>query len=202
MPESPANTILQHHPDPFASEREAAVRYREQHGAAGVVPTYSEARELAVLVSAVRGTYVCMLYSGFGYAALHVASSFRHTGRLDVVEADPGIATFAENLVAQESLDDRIRINRGSHSNVVSSLNGPYDTILLDDWGPRYLPLFDDLVRLVRTGGCIIVQRLSDSGIPQTLGQSESLLGALVNDPRLFTSVPQALSPVIAVRRR
>lgn len=202
MPDSPADIILQHHPDPFASQREAAREYREQHGSLGILPSYSEARELAVLVAAVRATYVCMLYSGFGYGALHIASAFRLTGRLDVVESDPRAAEFAEKLVTQSAYNDRVRVNLGSHQNVVGSLNGPYDTILLDDWGTKYLPLFNDLVRLTRTGGCIIVQRLGGNTIPESLGESDSLLGAMVNDPRLYTSVPEALSPVIAVRLR
>jgi predicted O-methyltransferase YrrM len=202
MPESPAGVILKHHPDPFAQQRAAAEKYREEHGGVGTLPTYAEARELSVLVAAVRATYVCMLYSGFGYAALHVTAALRHTGRVDVVESDPHAAEFAEKLVQQESLQDRVRVHLGAHANVIGSLNGPFDTILLDDWAERYQPLFEDLVRLTRTGGCIIAQRLTEAPIPQTLGESESLLGAMIGDPRLFTSVPPPLSPVIGVRRR
>lgn len=202
MPESPADAILEHHPDPFAAQRESAVAYREKHGTTGPLPAYAEARELSVLVSAIRGSYACMLYSGYGYGALHVATAFGHTGRLDVVESDPAVAEFAEALVRQESLGDRVRVNLGSHANVLGSLNGPYDVVIADDWGARYLPVFQDMVRLTRTGGCIIVQRLGEDAIPETLDPSKSLLGALANDPRLYTSVPRSLSPMLSVRRR
>jgi predicted O-methyltransferase YrrM len=203
MTDSIAAAVLQAHPDPFASQREAAEQFRQQHGSVGALPTYIEARELAVMIAAVRASYVCMLFSGFGYAVLHVASAFRHTGRLDVVESDPVAAEFVERMVTQASLNDRVRVNLGAHSSVVGSLNGPYDAIVADDTGTRYLPLFDDVVRLTRTGGCIIVQTLGEEG-PSTEGglESNSLLGSLVNDPRMFTSVPRTLNPIISVRRR
>ncbi|MDZ7729269.1 MAG: class I SAM-dependent methyltransferase [Dehalococcoidia bacterium] len=198
MADSFTSRILERYPDAFESAWEAAGRFAEQHELESRMVTYSRARELAILVAAMRASYVCMVWGGFGYPALHVASTFGHTGRLDLVEEDPLAANHVEEQIRHYAYTDRVHVTVGAPSNVVRSLNGPYDAVLVDDAGHRYAGVFDDLVRLLRTGGALVIAP-GDSGPAE--GQS-TLFDAVLQDSRLVAGAIGDDGLLVAVRRR
>jgi predicted O-methyltransferase YrrM len=188
------------HPDPFADERQRAVKLAEEHSDSLSVPSYLEARAMGTMLAAVRASYVCVFSSGVGYGALHAAAHFR-TGRVDVVEPDLAVAEFTEKLAHQHALGEIVRVNLGSPANVVPSLNGPYDAMVVDDLGTRHGALAEDIVRLTRTGGVILTQ-IHESLAGEANAARRSLAESFLSDGRLLCHIPPSTGLAIIVRRR
>ncbi|GAB4323260.1 MAG: O-methyltransferase [Dehalococcoidia bacterium] len=198
-------SLVTRRPDPYAQVRERAIAYVEEHPGTPAIPAYAEARMLATLTRALRSTYVLLLGAGGGYTALHISSSFGHTGQLDVVETDPKFAGIAEAAAARFAMADRIRVHTGTVRDVVSSLNGPFDLVVL--WAAaadrEWPALHPDLVRLVRVGGSIVV-----SGLPPAMGAGEGrdplaeYMVQLAQDERLLLGVAGESGLAIAARVR
>lgn len=198
-------SLLTRRPDPYAEVREAALTYAGEHPGTPPIPTYAEGRMLATLTRALRSSYVLLAGAGGGYTALHISSSFGHTGQLDAVEEDPKFAGMAEEAVARHAMADRVRVHTGRTREVVLSLNGPFDLIVL--WAgavTREWPaLHGDLVRLVRVGGSIIVSGL---GAAPAAESGEDPLGGymeqVAQDERLLLGIAGDAGLAIAARVR
>lgn len=150
-------------PDRFGEVREQALAHCAEHGCDGAPATPRRARELAVLTRATHASYVLEFGTGLGYSGLHTASSFGHTGRLDTIEHDPIHAGLAEENFRRFALGERVRVNRGRIREVVAALNGPYDLAVLDSDPADYPAMFEDILRLVRVGGSILVHAAAAS---------------------------------------
>lgn len=181
--------------DEFEADREAALDFANRHGIdPGAVPSFDEARETAVMVAACRASYVLAIGSGLGYPALHTASVFGYTGRLDLVEASPAAAAFVEERASAHAIGDRVRVTLGAPSSVVPSLSGPYDVIVASA-ATVDADLAEDLVRLLRTGGAMLVRRAPE-------GSSSPVLTRLARDARLLWHIPVAGGLAVGVKRR
>ncbi len=189
------------HPDPFADARRRAVKLAEEHADPLSVPSYLQAREIGMMLAALRASYVCMFSSGVGYGALHAASHFGTTGRAEVVEPDPAIAEFTEGLARQHALSEIVRVHLGAPGTVVPSLNGPYDAMVVDDLGTRHGEMAGDIVRLTRTGGAILAQ-LHEPLATESDGAHRSLAEAFLADGRLLCHIPPGPGLAIIVRHR
>ena len=194
--DDPAETLTRLHPDRFAEVREEALAHGAEHGCGTAPPTFLRVRELAVLVRAMHASYVLELGTGLGYGGLHIVDAFGRTGRLDTVERDPAHAKLAEANFRRFAFDERVRVHCGRAAEVVSALNGPYDLIVLDDDSVGYLALYEDLLRLVRTGGSIIAGAGSeDASLP-------GFLARLAEDDRVLPSFGPGLRHTVAVKQR
>jgi len=192
-----ANTLLNHRPDAFAAIRDLALSEAEKHARTSDVGSHQQIREITAMIASARASYVLLVNSGFGYLPLHLASTFGQTGQVDIVEQDPAVAAFVEQLARQLAVGDRVRVHVGTPGTVISSLNGPYDAVVLLTAQVDATFRVEDAVRLTRTGGMILITNAGDSG-----DVGAAVLEALATDARLLTSFPPDLAPVLAVRRR
>ena len=191
--------------DRFAEVRAEALTHHEEHGCKLAELSITDGRELAVLVRATRASYVLELGGGVGYSGLNITSSFGQTGRLDTVEPDPEHARLIRQNFARFSLEDRLRVHSARPAEVVPALSGPYDMIVINE-GPTAIDgIYEDLVRLTRTNGSIVMLR---SGIEAgAVGESEPflvppILARFAEDNRLLASFGERLECVLATRIR
>ena len=179
--------------------RAAIEAHRAQHRCA--IPDWSllQSRELTVMVRATHSSYVLQIGGGNGYATLQVAATLGATGRVDVVEPDPVHVQLIEGNVERYGLRERVRIHGAAASEVIPPLSGPYDLVVGTAAWATYLPLFEDLLRLLRTGGSLyLLPRGAQGDDPG----ADELLGRLADDERLLTSFAPDLERVVAVRVR
>ncbi|MEO9255690.1 MAG: hypothetical protein ABI305_09130 [Tepidiformaceae bacterium] len=191
--------------DRFADVRAEALTHHEAHGCTLAEFSLTDGRELAVLVRATRASYVLELGGGVGYSGLNITSSFGQTGRIDTIEPDPEHARLIRQNFARYSLEDRLRVHSARPVEVVPALSGPYDMIVINE-GPMALDgIYEDLVRLTRTNGSIVMLR---SGIQaSTAGETDPflvppILARFAEDDRLLVSFGERLECVLATRIR
>lgn len=191
--------------DRFADVRGEALTHHAEHGCTLAELSLTDGRELAVLVRATRASYVLELGGGLGYSGLNITSSFGHTGRLDTIEPDSEHARLIGQNFARFALEDRVRVHNARPAEVVPALSGPYDMIVINEGQMALDLIYEDLVRLTRTNGSIVMLR---SGIQASaVGESAPffvppILARIAEDERLLASFGERLECVLATRIR
>lgn len=159
------------------------------------------------MAAAASASYVLSLGDALAYPSLRVATGFGTVGRLDLVLSDPDLAKIAEAALRPLDLGESVRVHRGTPAQVVPGINGPYDLVMARIEPAMFLELYDYVVRLLRTGGSLLLgpwHRAGDDGDedqPRPEGEAE-LLERLAEDSRFVAYLPATESPLIAVRRR
>jgi predicted O-methyltransferase YrrM len=165
--------------------------------------------------AAVHASYVLSLGDELAFPALKVAGGFGPVGRLDLVIGDPELAKAAEGFLTPLDMVEAVRVHRGNPSQVVPGINGPYDLVLARMAPGAFLDLYEPLVRLLRTGGTLLLGPWRrpgdcvefeapgpDDGEAPPPEREAELLERLADDARFLTHLPDTESPLIAVRRR
>ena len=182
------------------------------------------ARATASIVLAMRATYVLLVEGGplpnvdgqpvsfemganlVAYRALHIAGVLGHTGRVEVAERTPAVARGLRNAAEDYSLQERVVVHAGNPQTIVSGLNGPYDLVVMNGRWRDYEPMLDDLVRLVRIGGSIVVS--NGGALPRMDKEDDEatslrrFLWRLARDERFLFNVSPAFDNVLAARIR
>ncbi|MCC7365420.1 MAG: class I SAM-dependent methyltransferase [Dehalococcoidia bacterium] len=195
-----AEALTLRRPDRFGGLRDHVQRHIGAHGCDGAPLGTVEARELAVVARATHASYVLELGAGLGESTLHLASAFGQTGRIDAVEADDAHATFIEQMAKLFALDAAVRVQRAPAERVIAALSGPYDLVVVH--GLVGEELTDDIVRLVRTGGSILVLPAPGQATIAAVPVGGGLLDRLATDPRLLAWFAPGMGRVLANRVR
>lgn len=181
--------------DRFAAVREEALAHCAEHGCTGTPATTLRGREIGVLVRATHASYVLELGTGLGYSGLQALDGFGRTGRLDTIESDPAHAKLAEENFRRFGFEERVRVHRARDSEVAPALNGPYDLVMLDSDPAGYAGLYEHLLRLVRTGGSLLVSAGGET-------EARELFERLAVDERVAARFGPLPGEVLAVRVR
>lgn len=155
-----------------------------------------DGRLLAALVHATRATYVLELGAGHGYGSLSIAAAFGLTGRLDAVEPSLDAVSCIEAAARDHGLSDRVKVIAAAPAAVVPGLNGPYDLVVVEQHGDGLLPVYGDLIRVMRTGGSLVLPLVAHAEA------ARPLLERLAGDERLAAYFPESLAPVLVTRLR
>lgn len=151
---------------------------------------------LETLVRVNRASRVLEIGTLFGYSACRLAKPLPSGGTLDTIEMSDAHADFAQDLFKRMQLDHVIQIHRGRAEQVLAKLNGPYDLAFIDADKESYRVYLDECVRLVRTGGTIVIDNVAMSGRVVDAANSEPAVVAmrefhdkLASDDRVFSNV-------------
>lgn len=178
------------------------------------------ARQLTATVRAMRATYVLHVASDLPsgaageaaavHASLHLAGAFGHTGQLETVVSHERLAAAIAAHAGRHALAERIRVHAGDAPTVVRALNGPHDLVVAGARWREYERMGDHLMRLVRTGGALLVVNagalpaaLADGAIGDAGAASlQRFLRALVSDERYELGASRDFRFVLAARVR
>ena len=107
--------------------------------------------------------------TGLGYTAALMADAGGPDSRVDTIEIDPVHADLAEAELSKRGVSDRVRILRGDATEILQTLDEPYDAVFSDG---GQSDISHELRRLTRPGG-------AGAGIKSRL--REPLIGALTD---------------------
>jgi catechol O-methyltransferase len=99
-----------------------------------------------------------------GYSAILISQRLGPGGHLVSIEKDPVAVKVARANVTYAGLSDRVEIIEGSSTEVIPSLDGPFDLVFLDHWKDLYTV---DLQRLescglLRTGSTVVADNVGE----------------------------------------
>ncbi len=93
-----------------------------------------------------------------GYSAIAMARALPADGRVRTIEISGRHADFAEEWIAKSDVPDRVEVLRGQAREVLPKLSdGWADAAFIDADKPNYPFYLEQCLRIVRTGGLVMV---------------------------------------------
>jgi len=99
-----------------------------------------------------------------GYGAIAIARGLPEDGELVCCELDPEYAETSRRNLERAGVADRVRIEVGPALDTLSSLEGEFDFAYIDADKPGYDDYYEQCLRLLRSGGLIMLDNVLLSG--------------------------------------
>lgn len=114
------------------------------------------ARYLEVTIASTRAIRVMEVGTAAGYSTVTLARAVGDGGEVLAVEIDPELAGATRTNLERCGLSHIARVITGDAAEVVPTLEGPFDLILLDGDKAQYPMLLEACVPRLRLGGLLI----------------------------------------------
>jgi len=139
-------------------------------------------RLLRILTEAINAQKVVEIGTSNGYSALWICLGLQATGgKLVTHEIDPETAALAQANFKRAGVEHLVTIVVGDAHETVTRLQGPIDLLFIDADKPGYLDYLNKLLPLVRPGGLILADNMSQ---PRP---SPDFVRAITTNPNLET---------------
>lgn len=139
-------------------------------------------RLLRILTEAINAQKVVEIGTSNGYSALWICLGLQATGgKLITHEIDPETAALAKANFKRAGVEHLVTIVVGDAHETVTRLQGPIDLLFIDADKPGYLDYLNKLLPLIRPGGLILADNMSQ---PRP---SPDFVRAITTNPNLET---------------
>ncbi len=99
---------------------------------------------LNTLAKSVKARTILELGTSYGYSTVWLAEAARATGgKLITLEKAPYKQTYARTMLAKAGLAPHVEFRLGDALDIIASLKGPFDFVLVDLWKELYIDCFD-----------------------------------------------------------
>ncbi|QSX08659.1 O-methyltransferase [Alkalibacter rhizosphaerae] len=157
------------------------------------------AQYLEVMVRSHDYKKILEIGTAIGYSAIRFAS-IHHAMQVDSVELSEEMIEKAEKNIKEAGLENQIKIHPGDASQVIKTLEGPYDMIFLDGAKGHYVHMLEDCLRLLSPKGMIISDNVLFRGMVASntvlkrrkitiVKRMRRFLEEISADPRIHTTI-------------
>lgn len=147
-------------------------------------PPKADGQLVNLLVKASRARNVLELGTAYGYATIWLALGLEETGgQLRTLEIKPDRLDTAKRHVAAAGLSRRVDFNLGDAHQLLQTLAGPFDLVLLDADKGGYLDYFEKLYPKKLAPGALLVAH----GAIQLREKMKDYLDAIGANPKFDT---------------
>ena len=144
-----------------------------------------DGRFLRLLVATRGAKSILEIGAASGYSGIWLGLGARESGgRVVAIEYDPTRAKEAAANVKRAGLDDVVRVVHGDAFKEIPKLQGGFDFVFLDAWKPDYRKFFDMVFPRLTAGGLFTAHNVVNKK-----SEMEPFLGAIQNNPALFTTI-------------
>ena len=144
-----------------------------------------DGRFLRLLVATRGAKSIVEIGAASGYSGIWLGLGARESGgRVVAIEYDPTRAKEAAANVKRAGLDDVVRVVHGDAFKEIPKLQGTFDFVFLDAWKPDYKKFFDMVFPRLTPGGLFTAHNVVNKK-----SEMEPFLGAIQNNPALFTTI-------------
>lgn len=153
LPNSPTEAkILEVLDDMFRNQRRGSMSVPPEDG-----------RILRLLTEAIGANHVVEIGTSVGYSGLWMALALTSTGgKLTTFEIDPGRAARARENFARAGVTNIVTIIEGDALTTVQQIRDSIDLLFLDADKEGYIDYLNKLLPLVRPGGLIVAQNMTE----------------------------------------
>jgi len=114
----------------------------------------------SILLKAIRARRVLEVGTSAGFSTLWLADAIGKKGRVISIEIDPLKIERARKNFKQAGVDRLIEMRQGSALDVLQTLKGKFDFVLLDADKENIIKYFDFILPMVRVGGIIAADNM------------------------------------------
>jgi predicted O-methyltransferase YrrM len=144
-----------------------------------------DGRFLRVMAASTGARQALEIGAAFGYSAIWIGLGLRQTGgRLTTIEFDAARARKAADNIRRAGLADVVTVIAGDAFKEIPKLSGEFDFVFLDAWKRDYKRFFDLVVPRLKPRGVFLAHNVVNKQ-----AEMRDFLGAIQNDPRLFTTI-------------
>lgn len=119
-----------------------------------------QGRLLSMLSKLVRPQRIIELGTYTGYSALCLAEGLTSKGELHTVEHHDRLIPFAQKYFDKSGMADRIHLHHGDITELLPTIDGPFQLAFIDADKPNYDKYFDMLFDNISPGGLIIADNV------------------------------------------
>ncbi|MDO4296174.1 MAG: O-methyltransferase [bacterium] len=118
---------------------------------------------LETLVASLKPKAILEVGTAVAYSALLMSRAMPEDCRITTIESyEPRIVKAKENL--RLAGEERIQLLEGDATDILKTLEGPYDFIFMDAAKGQYLHWLDDILRLLSAGGVLLSDNVLQEG--------------------------------------
>jgi predicted O-methyltransferase YrrM len=144
------------------------------------------ARFLRALAVARKAKRLVELGTSYGYSTLFLADAARATdGVLMTFEIDEGKQRYARREIEEAELGKRVEWHRGDATQLLKSLEGPIDFVLIDLWKDLYVQCFDLIYPKLAENALIAADNMLEPKVVRP--DAEAYRAAVLGKPDLQT---------------
>ena len=142
------------------------IREIEEHAAANFVPIIRKetAALLKTLVAMYQPKRILEVGTATGYSALRMSENLPADGTITTIEKFEKRIPLARENFRRAGMEDRITLLPGDASEILKSLEGPYDFIFMDAAKGQYLTWLPEVTRLLAVGGVLVTDNILQNG--------------------------------------
>lgn len=119
------------------------------------------AQLLSIMVRALGARRILEVGGSVGYSTIWFADAARDTGgEVISLENDPGKHEEQRANVEQAGLSRYTKLICGDASEILKTLDGPFDLVLIDHWKALYIREFDAVWPKMRKGGVVMADNI------------------------------------------
>ena len=116
---------------------------------------------LNLLVRESKAKSILELGTSYGYSAVWLAQAARDTGgKVVTTELSERKSWFAREKLASVGLDTYVDFQVGDTVELLQTLSGPFDFVLVDLWKDLYIPCFDRFVDKLSDGAIVVADNM------------------------------------------
>lgn len=147
----------------------------------------STGRLLNVLARSLDKPTILELGTSLGYSTVWLADAARATGgQLITMELEADKAASAQEMLSKAELADWVTFQVGDSQELLQTLPGPIDFVLVDHWKDLYLPSFELFKNKLAPGAILVADNMLRGG---TSFEDQQAYAAAVRACPGFTSV-------------
>lgn len=99
---------------------------------------------LNILIRGAKAQHILEIGTSYGHSTVWLAEAAHATGgRVVTIDCVPNKHEYARAMIAKAGLAQHVEFRLGDAREVIVSLPGPFDFVLLDLWKDLYIPCFD-----------------------------------------------------------
>ena len=118
-------------------------------------------RVLNILIKSAKARSILELGTSYGYSTVWLAEAARESGgRVATLEVADYKAKYAREALGRAGLADRVDIHVGSAVEILPTLAGPYDFVLLDLWKELYVTCLDLVYPKLASGAFVAADNM------------------------------------------
>jgi predicted O-methyltransferase YrrM len=134
---------------------------KHEASAAGIPQIWiapEQASFMQILLKLARARDVVEVGTLAGYSAIAMARALPESGRVRTIEIQPAYADFAERWIARSDVAGRVTVHRGPAAELLAGFQpDSADAVFLDADKPSYPTYLRESLRIVRSGGLVMV---------------------------------------------
>ena len=163
------NQAIQDYCDQNTTAESAPLRKINRHTYANVLQPrmlsgHFQGRFLSMISQMIKPKYVLEIGTYTGYSAICLAEGLQADGKLITIDVNAELEELVNNHISQANMSNKIEHIIGDASEIIHSLNFPFDLVFIDADKPNYPKYYDLVINKIPSGSFILIDNVLWSG--------------------------------------